>query len=167
MRAHYQLDLRNHAGHIVTTRSGHNSVMRTGAELIARLFAGTGTPITHMGVGINDTPETDAFSTAALSNTADGGREPLQGNTEAAILAEAFAIEIDDIRRVVRVRLRGTLPADAAVGTVREAGLISRAGENAVLYNRITFAPITKGDDHELTLFWEISFPYGDLQGIF
>ena len=167
MRAHYQLELRNHAGLVVAIRSGCNSVMRTGAELIAHLFAGIGTPITHMGVGINDTPETDAFSTTALSNTADSGREPLQGDTEAAIPTEAFAIEIDEIRRVVRVRVRGTLPAAAAVGRVREAGLISRAGENAILYNRITFAPITKGGDHELTLFWEISFPYGDLQGIF
>jgi hypothetical protein len=33
-----------------------------------------------------------------------------------------------------------------------------------ILYNRVTFAPIQKGDDHELTLFWEITFPYGDLQ---
>jgi hypothetical protein len=50
---------------------------------------------------------------------------------------------------------------------VREAGLISRNGGAAVLYNRVTFAPISKGNDHELTLFWEINFPYGDLQGVF
>ena len=33
-----------------------------------------------------------------------------------------------------------------------------------MLYNRVTFAPVTKGDDHELTLFWEVEFPFGDLQ---
>jgi hypothetical protein len=32
-----------------------------------------------------------------------------------------------------------------------------------VLYNRVTFAPVQKADDHDLTLFWEVSFPYGDL----
>ena len=47
---------------------------------------------------------------------------------------------------------------------MREAGLLSRDGDAAILYNRVTFAPITKGNDHELTLFWEVSFPYGDLQ---
>ena len=65
---------------------------------------------------------------------------------------------------MVRVKLRGTLPAPAAVGTIREAGLISHDGDSAALYNRVTFAPITKGNDHELTMFWEVSFPYGDLQ---
>lgn len=164
MHAHYQLELRNRDGLIIATRSGCNSVMRAGAEMIARLFAGTGAPISHMGVGISDAPETDLFSTTSLSNTPDDGREPLQGNTEASIPAEAFGIEPDETRRVVQVRVRGTLQAADAVGTVREAGLISRAGEIGILYNRITFAPIAKGADHELTLFWEITFPYGDLQ---
>jgi hypothetical protein len=56
------------------------------------------------------------------------------------------------------------VPAAGAVGTIREAALLSRSGDNATLYNRVTFAPIQKTDDHELTLFWEIGFPYGDLQ---
>jgi hypothetical protein len=167
MRAQYRIELKNADGDLVSLRAGHNSVMRAGAQLIANLFAGRGTPITHMGVGISDAPETDAFSTTALSNAADGGREPLTGNVEATIPAEAFAVETDETQRLVRVRVRGTLAAADAVGTVREAGLISRSGETAVLYNRITFAPLTKGNDHELTLFWEITFPYGDLQGIF
>jgi hypothetical protein len=167
MRADYRLELRTTTGILVTTRAGHNSVMRGGAELIARLFAGTGTPITHMGVGISDAPETDAFSTAALTNTAGGGREPLTGNVEAAIPPEAFTLETDETRRIVRVRVRATLSADAAIGTIREAGLVSRGAAAAVLYNRITFAPFLKGNDHELTLFWEITFPYGDLQTLF
>ena len=86
---------------------------------------------------------------------------------ESAIAADAFQIELDETRRVIRVRVRGTMPADAAVGTVREAGLISHNADKVVLYNRVTFAPLTKGNDHELTLFWEINFPYGDLQGVF
>src|SRR6185312_7179009 len=138
-----------------------------GARLIAQLFAGAGSGITHMGVGINDTPESDTFTTAALNNAPGGGNDPLQGPVEAAIPADAFQIDLDETRRVIRVRVRGTIPANGAVGTVREAGLVSRSGETAVLYNRVTFAPITKGSDHELTLFWEINFPYGDLQGVF
>jgi hypothetical protein len=33
-----------------------------------------------------------------------------------------------------------------------------------VLYNRVVFPPLDKRDDHELTLFWEVEFPFGDLQ---
>jgi hypothetical protein len=49
---------------------------------------------------------------------------------------------------------------------VRAAGLIARSGETAVLYNRVTFAPLEKKNDHELTMFWEVTFPYGDLQWV-
>jgi hypothetical protein len=31
----------------------------------------------------------------------------------------------------------------------------------------VVFPTISKGDDHELTLFWEVSFPYGDLDGLY
>jgi hypothetical protein len=68
----------------------------------------------------------------------------------------------------VRVRIRATLPPPAAVGRIREAGLLARPeggdGSTDVLYNRVTFAPIDKRDDHELTMFWEVEFPFGDLQ---
>jgi hypothetical protein len=152
-------------GAIVAVRRADNSVMRGGAELVARLFTGTGAPITHMGVGTSDAEETDAFATTALANAAEGGADPLAGGTEAPIPAEAFTITTDETRRVVLVRVRATLPPAAAVGTVREAGLLSRReGADPVLYNRVTFAPIPKGSDHELSLFWEVTFPYGDLQ---
>ncbi len=139
--------------------------MQAGAQLVADLFSGRGASITHMGVGTSDAPEADAFATEQLSNEAVGDQAPLEGAIEAEIPPDAFSPpEVDQVKRVVRVRVRGTLPADAAVGTVREAGLISNNGNGSVLYNRVTFSPITKGDDHELTMFWEVSFPYGDLQ---
>jgi hypothetical protein len=63
------------------------------------------------------------------------------------------------------VRIHATIPPDGAIGTVREAGLLARATPDAAtLYNRVTFAPLAKHADHELTMFWEVSFPYGDLQ---
>jgi len=167
MRANLKLELSGPGGEILAVRCASNSVMQAGAQMIAGLFAGTGKGITHMGVGISDTPESDSFSTAALSNDAGTGNDPLTGAVESAIAADAFQIELDETRRVIRVRVRGTMPADAAVGTVREAGLVSRNADKVVLYNRVTFAPLTKGNDHELTLFWEINFPYGDLQGVF
>jgi hypothetical protein len=164
MRARLRLELTDHDGRVVVSRSALNSVMQGGAGLVASLFAGAGSPISHMGVGTNDAPESEAFSTTALSNDAAGGGQPLTGDTEAPIPPEAFSSEVDTARRVVRMRVRGTLPDDAAVGVVREAGLLAKGGDAPVLYNRVTFAPVTKGADHELTLFWEIEFPYGDLQ---
>jgi hypothetical protein len=165
MRAKLRLELKTKTGKIVAVRQAHNAVMRTGAELIARLFSGQGTPITHVGVGTSDKPERETYDTDRLTNENEGGK-PLDGQAMVEIPPESFfPPEIDEAMRVVRVRIRTTLPASAAVGTVREAGLMAwneKEGK-AILYNRVTFPPIAKGDDHELTMFWEVSFPYGDL----
>jgi hypothetical protein len=166
VRAKLELTISDSTGARVAVRRATNSVMRQGAVLIADLFRGAGSPITHMGVGTSSAPESDAFATEALQNEEEGGVPALEGATEVEIPAEAFGAPIvDDVRRVARVRFHATMPDASAVGTVREAGLLSRTEDgDAVLYNRVTFAPVQKGDDHELTLFWEVSFPYGDLQ---
>ena len=162
MRARMELTIATPDGAVAARRHARNSVMRAGAELVAQLFAGAGGPITHMGVGISDADESPAFDTKALSNE---GADALTGDTRAAIPSSAFTVTLDETRRVALVRVRATLPAAAAVGTVREAGLLSvpETGE-PVLYNRVTFAPVSKASDHELTMFWEVSFPWGDLQ---
>jgi len=162
MRALLRLELTDRSGRIIAARQTHNAVMREGARLVASLFAGAGGAITHMGVGISDEPESDTYNTLALTNPTTGD-DMLQGETDAPIPSEAMLISIDEVRRVAVVRVRGTLPPDAAIGRIREAGLISRSEEGDVLYNRVTFAPVDKGGDHELTLFWEVAFPYGDL----
>lgn len=161
MRAHLTLELRRRDGVVLASRRGHNSVMAGGAQLLGSLFAGTAgiAPINRMGVGVSSAPEPAGFDTAALTPG------DLAGATEVALTADAFIqVPPDTGNRVVRVRVRGTLPESAAVGTIAEAGLLARADDaTAVLYNRITFAPVRKADDHELTLFWEVTFPYGDL----
>ena len=163
MKARLHLCLRKIDGSIVAERRAHNTVMITGAELIANLFAGAGNPITHMGVGTSDA-DPDDVSITALSNAAVGDDEALTGETAGAIAADAFATTLIEERRVVQVRVRGTLSDTAAIGRIREAGLVSQSDGNTVLYNRVVFAPVDKRDDHELTLFWEVEFPYGDLQ---
>jgi hypothetical protein len=172
MKGQLVLQLRSPDGALVAERRAHNAVLQAGGNLVARLFAGQlAAGITHMGVGTSDTPETDRYATAALSNP--DGLDALVGGTEAAIPADQIAVQPpDETARTVKVRLRGTLPAGVGVGTIREAGLLCRAaapGPDApapapVLYNRVVFAPLTKGNDHDLTLFWEVTFPYGDLQ---
>ncbi|CAN5762639.1 hypothetical protein BH24ACT5_BH24ACT5_17230 [soil metagenome] len=163
MKARLHIQLTDRDGAVVDERRAHNTVMESGAQLIADLFAGTGTPITHMGVGTND-GDPDDVTVTALANDANGDDEPLDGVTTGAIPAEAFTATVVPERRVVQVRVRGTLAADAAVGRIREAGLVSEGAGGTVLYNRVVFAPVDKRDDHELTLFWEVEFPFGDLQ---
>lgn len=162
MRALLHLWLTDASGNVIAERRAHNTVMASGAQLIASLFSGTGGPITHMGVGTSGADGGDVTITALANDDANG--EPLTGDTTAVLPAEAFTTTPVPERRVVRVRVRGTLPAAAAVGTIREAGLVSDSDAGTVLYNRVVFAPIVKGDDHELTLFWDVDFPFGDLQ---
>jgi len=155
--AQLHLELRNPAAELVAERRAYNAVLRSGATLLARLFAHQAAGITHMAVGTSDAPESDAFATAALADA-----------VEVPIAPEAFQIDAPDaVKRVVRVRVRAAVPAELAVGTLREAALLARDGDNVTLYNRVTFAPLEKGNDHELTLFWEVAFPYGDLQWLF
>ena len=164
MKGYLHLTITDRKGQIILRRRGGNAVMRSGGELLARLFSGIGTGITHMGVGTNDEIDTDNFAIDSLANEAVGDIPALQGDTEVAIAAESFNIIPDETRRVITVSLRATLSSAAAVGTIREAGLLSVSGEERFLYNRIVFDPVVKSDDHELTMFWEVSFPYGDLQ---
>lgn len=163
MRAHLQVRLTAPDGTVLADRRAHNTVLTGGARLIASLFAGTGAPITHMGVGNSDA-DPDDVDIQSLTNDAVRDGAPLAGETSAALPAEAFTTTVVPERRVIQVRVRGTLPPAAAVGRIREAGLVSRRDADSVLYNRVVFAPIDKGDDHELTLFWEVDFPFGDLQ---
>lgn len=163
MKARLHLWTSRGDGTVIEQRRAHNTVMAGGAQLIADLFAGSGTAITHMGVGTSENAPDDVMVTALL-NEAVGDDEPLAGETMGLIAPDAFVASVIEERRVVQVRVRGTLPAEAAVGRVREAGLVSATDDSTVLYNRVVFAPIDKRDDHELTLFWEVEFPYGDLQ---
>lgn len=161
MRAELRVELRDRDGALLLTRAAHNTVLRTGGQLIADLFSGRGGPITHMAVGTSGDDPT-SVSVAALGNDDRTGR--ITGDAVAAVPPEAFAVTLDEGRNRVLVKVRATLPNAAGVGTLREAALASRRGEAYVLYNRVVFAPIDKGGDHDLTLFWEIEFPFGDLQ---
>jgi len=155
MRALLRVELRTADGQLVECREARNAVLRGGADMLAKLFSGQGAGITHMAIGTSDAPEGDTFGTTTLA-----------GAVEVPIPADAFHIDPPDpVKRVVRVRVRATVPADQALAdSVREAALVSRQGDSVALYNRVIFAPIQKTTDHELTLFWEVGFPYGDLQ---
>jgi len=164
MQATVRLELRSADGSVGEVRRARNSVMKGGAELIAKLFAGTASSgITHMGIGTNGSPQQPDFSTLKLDVNVDSP-EDIKGGSETPIAPADIKVAIDETRRMVVVKLHATLPKEVGIGTIREAGLLSKSGEDTlVLYNRVTFAPIAKSGEHELTMFWEVTFPYGDL----
>jgi hypothetical protein len=163
MQATVRLELRSADGSVREVRRARNSVMKLGAELVARLFAGTAASgITHMGVGTNGSPQRPDFGTETLDVNVDRP-DDVKGDAMTPVAPADVKIAVDETRRLIVVKLHATLPKEAAIGTLREAGLLAAAGQAFVLYNRVTFAPITKSDDHELTMFWEVTFPYGDL----
>lgn len=164
MKGYLELIVKDKDHRLVARRAGGNAVMRSGGEILARLFAGSGTGITHMGVGTSDELDVENYAIEALSNEAVGDIPALEGDVEVAIAPDAFNIVPDEVKRVIKVSLRATMPDTAAVGTIREAGLLSISESGRFLYNRIVIDPVVKGNDHELTMFWEVSFPYGDLQ---
>ena len=163
MRAKLYVELLDTHGSVLQTRAAHNTVLQTGGRLIADLFTGAGGPITHMAVGTSEADPT-SVAVAALGNDDGQGGPGITGDTAAEIPPDAFAITLDEERSRVLVKVRATLPNAAGVGILREAALMSRQGATDVLYNRVVFSALSKDADHDLTLFWEIEFPFGDLQ---
>jgi hypothetical protein len=163
MRATLRVQLHDRTGTLLARREARNTVLASGGRLVADLFTGTGAPITHMGVGTSG-EDPDSVAVAALGNDDGTGAPGLSGETTTPIAPQAFRTDVDEARRRVVVRVRATLPESAAVGTIREASLLSRRDGGDVLYNRVVFPPVDKGDDHDLSLFWEVEFPFGDLQ---
>src|SRR5437016_13334281 len=91
MYGRLRLEVRDPVRGLVGVRQAINSVMKTGGQLVAQLFAGQGTPITHMGVGTSDVDD-PTFAVTALTNAVNGPDAPLPGSTEAAIAPADFSI---------------------------------------------------------------------------
>lgn len=153
-----------------TVRRAHNAVLSGGAELIADLFrgsAGAG-PVNRMTVGANPEPEVPPFGSTELSAASPDGGE-LAGPRDVDLTPDAFEVTVDGERRRIVVRARAVLPAgdaadgDGLHGQVAEAALLHQGEDGARrLYNRVTFEPVDKRADQELSLYWELSFPFGD-----
>jgi hypothetical protein len=153
-------------------RYGRNTVVRSGAELVAALFRGElSTPINGMAVGIDNTPTSPPYEITSLTTTAPDGTPVIQ-NTTIALTPELMRVEVLAQELKVRVSVRGVIPethanspnpddppvmiGEAALGVLAEGG-----ASLAQIYNRVVFEPIPKTSAHELALYWEVAFPYG------
>jgi hypothetical protein len=156
----------------VTTRAARNTVVQSGAELVASLFSGQAAlPVNAMAVGADPDPTGPPYVSGMLSLTGEDGAAAFEGTAPVTVVSlapDAFKTETlaDELR--VRVSVRGVFPPGVGTGLVGEAalGVLAPGAEGAPptlgrVYNRVVFEPIRKEGPHELALYWEISFPYG------
>jgi hypothetical protein len=166
-----RVELREVGGPPLLRRVAHNVVARSGAELLAGLFTGGQVKaIDAVAVGIGEEPNGPPYELAGLTLARPGG-QPLISKSVIAIDPAGFEVETLDQELRVRVSLRTLIPADMAVHPdpaieavdIAEAALgVAGAGEGlARVYNRVVFEPFRKARKHEVSLYWEISFPYG------
>ncbi|MCI0508180.1 MAG: hypothetical protein L0Z73_19050 [Gammaproteobacteria bacterium] len=164
--------LRKPGGAPIMERHVSNTVMRSGAELVAALFRGElSTPINGMAVGIDNTPATPPYEITALTTTHPDGSPAIQ---QATVVIQPEVIRTDVLTDLLKVRVtvRAVIPENHATSPdgndprvmLGEAalGVLEEGGESlARIYNRVVFEPIPKTPDHEVALYWEVDFPYG------
>ena len=164
------LQVRDGNGIIVDHRRVTNTVFQTGALLVGQLFTGqAATPVNGMGIGTNPHPSTAPYEIVTLDVNDDAG-QPLTGPVVAPLVPEDITVEADPDNLRVRVMIRAVIPAEGAQSVdggpveIAEAALGVLSADISALdqiYNRVTFEPVPKRNDHELALYWEVFFPYG------
>jgi hypothetical protein len=151
-RGRLTLEVR-HDGALVAERRTTNIVLRQGASLIAKLFAGaTGSSaINRVRLGFG----TDGASVEATSLTPGPDGVP-QTALESSIPPDAFTF-VTDGPEYVSVRIVTTIQPTMELANVTEAGLLG----GDTLYNQVVFEPITLRVGQDVSLFWQIDFPFG------
>ena len=158
MRGSVTMLLTDRAGAVVYERREHNRIVKSGRDLVAKLFAGAPgqtqpTRVTHMGVGTDGADPTDD-QTALLKE-----RPAREGLPRKPIEEVSFAEFTDAGVKRVRVTLKAVFDFEEANGPepLREAAIFN-APTGGVMYNRVTFKDVTKTNAFKLTLLWDITF---------
>ena len=160
MRGSLTLHITDREGRVVREQQYHNRIVKTGRELVAKLFAGVpaGAPptrVTHMAVGINATAPADN-QTVLL-----GERAPRKEILPADVTYTEFDEPVQGGGTVRRVRasMKAVFDFNEANGPepLREAGIFT-AATGGVRYNRVVFDAVSKTNAFKLTLLWDITF---------
>lgn len=159
MRGSVTMLLTDRAGAVVYERREQNRIVKSGRDLVAKLFAGAPgqtqpTKVTHMGVGTDGTDPTDDQTALLKERPARDGvpRKPIEE------VGYAEFVDKDSVKRV-RVTLKAVFDFEEANGTdpLREAAVFN-AASGGVMYNRVAFKDVTKTNAFKLTLLWDITF---------
>lgn len=142
-------------GALVAERRAGNMVLRGGAAIIANLFTGAvgAKPIDTIAIGFAQLP-----GDAELIQLTPP--DPAKGIPPAAVRTplppESFTVVVDQAG-AVQVRVAARFKPTRELADVSEAGLL--AGD--ALYNQVIFEPVTLSTGQDVTLFWQIDFPFG------
>ncbi len=141
-------------GTLVAERRAGNMVLRGGATIIAALFTGAAgaKPIDTIGIGFAKDPG-DA---ELILLTPDPAKKIPAAALLTPLTADSFTVVADQAGSVqvsVAARFKPTVDID----DVTEAGLL--AGDT--LYNQVIFEPVALKTGQDVTLFWQIDFPFG------
>lgn len=157
MKGCLTLRLYDREGRLLHDRRHDNRIVTSGRQMVARMFGGVSTGsaptrVTHMAVGTDATAPADADTALRAQR---GGRKQI-----GEVAYEEFDEPVagGSVRRV-RTRLTAEFDFGEANGNepLREAGVFN-AASGGVMYNRVTFEPVTKTDAFKLTLVWDIVF---------
>jgi hypothetical protein len=153
MRGHLTLRLIDRTGEVVAERSYHNRIVKSGRLLVAQMFGGVDdgsklNTISHIGVGTGGDKADDRQTALVRERTP---RRPLDKPT--------YSDLVDRETQRVKVSLTATFDYNDANGPepLQEAALFN-AATGGVMYNRVTFEPVTKSNAFKLTLLWEVVF---------
>lgn len=150
-----ELRVRAPDGRLVAVRRSTNVVLRRGAEIVGRLFAGAdgAGPVDRLAVGFGR-EALDAEATA-LSPPPGGGIDPdaLVGE----VAQDDFTV-LTDRPGFVRVSVASVFRPSVDLTGVSEAGLM--AGDD--LYNQVVFELVDLSVGQDVTFFWDIDFPFGN-----
>ncbi|WP_148717117.1 hypothetical protein [Chitinolyticbacter meiyuanensis] len=139
-------------GRIVEERRVNNLITTAGRQVLAQLMTGAVAPgRLQIAVGGSGQP---------ASPDDVGLHKPLDVAEASVPSLEAKAIGDGELPRVL-AKVQATLPARGGgdVQELQEAGIVlSLSNEQSVLYNRVTFPPINRSGNLELTLTWEVIF---------
>ena len=153
MQGKLAMQVRATDGTVVAERRAKNIVLRQGASIVAKLFAGAndGSAITRVQVGFgreSATPETTTLTPPPVAVPPETLRT--------AITKDAFKVISDGPASVV-VAVNALFKPTVELPDVSEAGLM--AGD--FLYNQVVFEPVTLRPGQDVTFFWEVDFPFG------
>lgn len=152
-RGRLEMLVRSRSGTLLAERRADNIVLRQGATIVAKLFAGTqgAAAISHVQLGF--AREAAGPDTTAL--TPPDPAIPVE-NLRTAIAAESFRI-VEDDPAAIKVAVNALFRPTVELKDVSEAGLMA----GTLLYNQVVFEPVTLRPGQDVTFFWEVDFPFG------
>ena len=138
------------SGRLLEQHTAHNSITSMGRKLVSDLFKFNILDsqedkikrISTMHLGKSQTP----FKPEQTS---------MQDYVGQTTINSVEYVNTGDDR--VRLRLVGELDTDNCNDELREAGLFTE-DDTPIMYNRVTFDTITKSEEFNLTLIWELTF---------